>query len=147
MTGNKTVFIDTNIWIYAFLSENTDNEKNEKILKCLEAEIKQNRLITSIQCINEFHNVLNKKYSINDKEINQYIKGICQISEVVPLDINAYWKALDLIKKFKFSFWDSLIASVAILNNVDIIYSEDFQNNLIIEKSLKILNPFKNLHI
>ena len=79
--------------------------------------------------------------------MEQYIKGICQISEVVPLDINAYWKALDLIKKFKFSFWDSLIASVAILNNVDIIYSEDFQNNLIIEKSLKILNPFKNLHI
>ncbi len=58
--------------------------------------------------------------------------------------MDVYWKALDLIKKFKFAFWDSLIASAAILNDVEIIYSEDFQNNFNIEKSLKILNPFKN---
>jgi predicted nucleic acid-binding protein len=49
-----------------------------------------------------------------------------------------------MIKKFKFSFWDSLIASAAVLNNIEIIYSEDFQNNLKIEKNLKILNPFKD---
>ncbi|MHB8232538.1 MAG: PIN domain-containing protein [bacterium] len=144
MTDSKKVFIDTNIWIYAFLSKKTNNEKNEIILKLLETEIKQNPLVTSIQCINEFHNVLSRKYGIKDEEISQYINGICEISDVLPLNMNVYWRALDLIKKFKFSFWDSLIASIAILNDVDIIYSEDFQNNLNIEKSLKILNPFKN---
>ncbi len=144
MTGSKKVFIDTNIWIYAFLSEKTGNEKNKIILQFLEAEIKQNLLVTSIQCINEFHNVLSRKYGIGGGEIKQYINGICEISEIIPLNIDVYWKALDLIKKFKFSFWDSLIASAAILNDVEIIYSEDFQNNFNIEKSLKILNPFKN---
>ena len=144
MTGSKKVFIDTNIWIYAFLSEKGDKEKNKIILQFLEIEIKQNILTTSIQCINEFHNVLNRKYGVSDKEIGQYINGICEISEVIPLNIYVYWKALDLIKKFKFSFWDSLIASAAVLNDVDIIYSEDFQNNLKIEKNLKILNPFKD---
>ena len=144
MTGSKKVLIDTNIWIYAFLSEKTGNEKNKIILQFLEAEIKQNLLVTSIQCINEFHNVLSRKYGIGGGEIKQYINGICEISEIIPLNIDVYWKALDLIKKFKFSFWDSLIASAAILNDVEIIYSEDFQNNFNIEKSLKILNPFKN---
>ncbi len=144
MTGSKKVFIDTNIWIYAFLSEKTGNEKNKIILQFLEAEIKQNLIVTSIQCINEFHNVLSRKYGICGGEIKQYINGICEISEIIPLNIDVYWKALDLIKKFKFSFWDILIASAAILNAVEIIYSEDFQNNFNIEKSLKILNPFKN---
>ena len=144
MAGSKKVFIDTNIWIYAFLSEKGDKEKNKIILQFLEAEIKQNLLATSIQCINELHNVLNRKYGVADKEIAQYINGICEISEVIPLNIDVYWKALDLIKKFKFSFWDSLIASAAVLNDVEIIYSEDFQNNLEIEKNLTILNPFKN---
>ena len=144
MTGSKKVLIDTNIWIYAFLSEKTGNEKNKIILQFLEAEIKQNLLVTSIQCINEFHDVLSRKYGICGGEIKQYINGICEISEIIPLNIDVYWKALDLIKKFKFSFWDSLIASAAILNDVEIIYSEDFQNNFNIEKSLKILNPFKN---
>ncbi len=144
MTGSKKVLIDTNIWIYAFLSEKTGNEKNKIILQFLEAEIKQNLLVTSIQCINEFHDVLSRKYGTRGGEIKQYINGICEISEIIPLNIDVYWKALDLIKKFKFSFWDSLIASAAILNDVEIIYSEDFQNNFNIEKSLKILNPFKN---
>ena len=145
MTGSKKVFIDTNIWIYAFLSEKADNEKNKIILKFLETEIKQNSLTTSIQCINEFHNVLGRKYGITDEEIRQYIiNGICEISEVIPLNMDVYWNALDLIKDFKFSFWDSLIASAAVLNGVKIIYSEDFQNNLNIGKGLKILNPFKN---
>ena len=144
MTGSKKIFIDTNIWIYAFLSEKTGNEKNKIILQFLEAEIKQNLLVTSIQCINEFHNVLSRKYGTCGEEIKQYINGICEISEIIPLNIDVYWKALDLIKKFKFSFWDSLITSAAILNDVEIIYSEDFQNNFNIEKSLKILNPFKN---
>ena len=144
MTGSKKVFIDTNIWIYAFLSEKGDKEKNKIILQFLEIEIKQNILTTSIQCINEFNNILNRKYGVSDKEIGQYIKGICEISEIIPLNIYVYWKASDLIKKFKFSFWDSLIASAAVLNDVEIIYSEDFQNNLKIEKNLKILNPFKD---
>ena len=144
MAGSKKVFIDTNIWIYAFLSEKGDKEKNKIILQFLEAEIKQNLLATSIQCINELHNVLNRKYGVADKEIAQYINGICEISEVIPLNIDVYWKALDLIKKFKFSFWDSLIASAAVLNDVEIIYSEDFQNNLEIKKNLTILIPFKN---
>lgn len=141
---SKKIFIDTNIWIYAFLSEKGDKEKNKLILRFLKSEIKQNLITTSIQCINEFHNVLSKKYFIECKEIELYINGICEISQVIPLNIYVYWKALDLIKKFNFSFWDSLIASAAVLNDVEIIYSEDFQNNLKIEKNLKILNPFKN---
>ncbi len=87
---------------------------------------------------------MNRKYGVSDKEIGQYINGICEISEIISLNIYVYWKASDLIKKFKFSFWDSLIASAAVLNDVEILYSEDFQNNLKIEKNLKILNPFKD---
>lgn len=45
--------------------------------------------------------------------------------------------------KYKYSYWDSLILASAIENNCSILYTEDMQYNQIIEKQLKLINPFK----
>ena len=45
-------------------------------------------------------------------------------------------------KKYAISFWDSHIIASALINNCSVLYSEDMQNNQIIENKLKISNPF-----
>ena len=39
-------------------------------------------------------------------------------------------------------YWDCLILASALEHNCGILYTEDLQNGQIIEKSLKIVNPF-----
>ena len=140
MTENK-VFIDTNIWIYAFLEE--DSSKRNFVLDFLEEVLKKYSIILSIQVINEFHNVCLRKYKLEEDEILQMVEGIRQISKITPLTFDTYKLAYNLRKNFKFSFWDSLIVASAFENNCYVLYSEDMHHGVLIE-NLKIKNPFKD---
>ena len=51
-------------------------------------------------------------------------------------------KGIEIKAKYKFSFWDSLIVATAIENNCEILYTEDLQNGQLIERTLKVVNPF-----
>ena len=50
---------------------------------------------------------------------------------------------LNIISKYKFSYWNSLIIASALQNNCTILYSEDMQHNQLIENKLRIINPFE----
>jgi len=50
--------------------------------------------------------------------------------------------ACDIAKRYSYSYYDSLIISAALEANCDTLYSEDMQNGQIIEKVLRIVNPF-----
>jgi len=51
-------------------------------------------------------------------------------------------KAKDLMTKYDFQIFDSLIVASALEADCNILYSEDMQNGLIVEKQLEIVNPF-----
>jgi len=53
-----------------------------------------------------------------------------------------YTKSMGLIQKYQFQMFDAIIVSSALLSDCEILYSEDMQHNLIVEKQLKIVNPF-----
>ena len=58
------------------------------------------------------------------------------------LDTNVLIKAFELLQKYNFSYYDSLIVSSALENDCKILYSEDMQDGLLVENKLKIKNPF-----
>jgi len=51
-------------------------------------------------------------------------------------------QAIDLHKKYKYSFWDSLIIQSAIWAKAKMLLTEDLQSGQIIE-GVKIVNPFE----
>ncbi|WP_029522899.1 PIN domain-containing protein [Persephonella sp. KM09-Lau-8] len=140
MTDKKAVFIDTNIWIYAFLEEN--KEKRNKVVKFLEEIASKDNILVSIQVINEFHYVCLRKYFLPEDEIISMVDGINSIVNVKEISLNTYKKAVNLRQEYNFSFWDSLIVASALENNCDVLYSEDMHHNLKI-KNLEIINPLK----
>ena len=47
-------------------------------------------------------------------------------------------------KRYGFSYWDSMIVSAALKSECTILCSEDLQHGQVVEKKLKVMNPFEN---
>lgn len=118
------IFIDTNIFIYAFLSD--DKVKHEKAIKLL-TSAKNSEIFISIQVINEIYSSLLKN-KINNDLIEDYIFEINQQINIAPIHFDTVKECLSLRRKYKYSYWDSLILASALENNCHILYTEDMQS-------------------
>ena len=138
---NDKYFIDTNIFIYAFEYDYPEKQKiaNDIIKKALF----KNKGCISNQVVQEFINVATKKFavplSISDcqKYLDNVLLPLCEIF----VNIDLYHRSLDIMERWQFSFYDSLVIAAAIQVDCKILYSEDLQHNQKIE-SLIIINPF-----
>lgn len=138
-----SIFVDTNIWVYAFLDSKQEHVKQSKVLALLEGIPVESTIVISAQVINEFHWILARKYGVDETVIKaKVIKGIAMFANIVPLDFAVYQEAFRIRSKYAVSFWDSLIVASALDNGCNLLYSEDMQHGLEIERRLKVVNPF-----
>lgn len=135
----ESAFIDTNILVYAKLEEDRESTKNKAANELLKNT--ENEFIISVQVLNEFANVL-LRHKIADKIVQRTVEEIIKGCVVVPIDLNTVLNVWKIKKKYGFSYWDSMIVSSALESRCTVLYSEDMQNGQIIEKQLKIINPF-----
>lgn len=133
-------FIDTNILVYAHdLTEKNKSETAQKII--LDAVLNEN-IVLSAQVLSEFYVTVTTKIKkkmppeIAEKEISLLISA-----EIVEIDVNIILEAIKIQKKYKLSYWDSLIIASAKKARCRILYSEDLNPGQTIE-SIKIINPF-----
>ncbi len=138
---NDKYFIDTNIFVYAFDKDVPD--KNKIANNLIKSAIIDHKGCISYQVIQEFLNVSNKKFevplSISDckKYLDSVLSPLCEIFTSVDL----YHRALEIMERWQYSFYDSLILAAAIQSDCKILYSEDLQHNQNIQ-SITIINPF-----
>ena len=133
------VFIDTNVLVYAY---NSDDPEKQKIAKKLLSEvILKNDVYISSQILNEFYSVLSK-YKVDHYEIKQYVNEVINSTKVLPVSVLISKNAFTIKEEYQYSWWDSLVLSSALECNCNFVYSEDMQHGQIIENTLKIINPF-----
>jgi predicted nucleic acid-binding protein len=105
---NDRVFIDSNVLIYAYSEEEIKREKALGV-------IKMNESIISIQVINEFVNVVKKKFNKKNDEI---LEALVEIEEQLVIwdNYNLYLtkKAINLNERYKYSYYDCLIIAAAL---------------------------------
>ncbi|GBU24243.1 hypothetical protein R83H12_00871 [Fibrobacteria bacterium R8-3-H12] len=134
--NDNLAFLDTNILVYSHSITNKDKyEKAIDVMSCSSCYI-------STQVISEFCNVLTKKMHINPMKIKELTQEFELYFNIFVVNKNTTEKALDILNKYGYSYYDSLIIAAALEVNCNILYSEDMQNGQIIENSLKIINPF-----
>ncbi len=133
-------FIDTNIFIYAHLEER-GNEKCKIAGNFLRSP--HTRIVVSVQVLNEYYSVMLRN-SISDSVIQEKLINIIDVCTVAELTVETVKKAWEIRQRYKFSYWDSLIVASALENGCSFLHSEDMQHEQVIEKSLTIVNPFKN---
>ena len=135
-------FIDSNIWVYAFLESEQDAKKQMLALTFLRAISSTSRIFISAQVINEFHWTLSRKYAVADSIILDKVEnGIAKLATVVPIDYVTYQDSFPLRRTCRLSFWDSLILSSALHAGCSTLYSGDLAHGMTIRKTLHIKNP------
>ncbi len=132
----NTYFIDTNVLIYAFSSD-----EPEKALIANEL-VFDGAGIISLQVINEFSNICLRKFGKSLLAVIDAVNEICSRLRVVNFSISTQIKALKLIQCVNVSFYDALILATALQNKCSIVYSEDMQHDQIIDHALTVKNPF-----
>jgi predicted nucleic acid-binding protein len=132
------VFIDSNIFIYAKVEQpdSHNHELAKKFLKELEGDI-----IISIQVLNEFYNVLDR-YKIADMTIQENINDLLKDVPLETITFDTIKLCWEIKIKYKYSYYDSLIIASALENDCSVLYTEDMHHEQLIEKKLKIINPF-----
>ena len=136
MTMNNNSFLDTNILIYAY-SISELNKKNKSI-----ELLNHKNIILSTQVINEFVWIMSRKYNVDLIKLDMIVKNLFDTYRIVLIDKQVIELAIKLSIKYNFSYWDGLILSASLVNECNIIYTEDLQHGQIIDKNLTILNPF-----
>lgn len=130
------VFLDTNIIIYSYSS--TEPEKQAIACKLIAEE----KTYISTQVLTELCNTITKKlkqsYSVAADAIHECIEN----NSVFVNTPQTIENATKIAERYGFSFYDSLIISAAINAGCNLLYSEDLHHNQMIEKKLKIINPF-----
>ena len=145
---NDSVFIDTNIFIYALTEPKEKDQKQAqfkrgKALALLTKCYNEERIVVSVQVLNELHLNMVRKFKIDDTTVYKTLQeNLFSIASVENLTAQTYTKAFQIRKNYNISYWDSLIVASALESGCVKLYSEDMQDGLVVEGRLVIVNPF-----
>lgn len=131
------VFLDTNIIIYSYSS--TEPEKQVVACKLIAGEDSY----ISTQVLTELCNTITKKMKQPYAVAAATVRECCKNNRLFVNTHHTIEEATRIAERYGFSFYDSLIISAALSSGCDLLYSEDMQHNQMIERTLKIVNPFK----
>jgi predicted nucleic acid-binding protein len=135
---SDNVFLDTNILVYA----HTDLDiAKQSIAQKLIAE---NVSFISTQVLQELANTLNRKFKHSWDDINVVLSDAVLNNNLHLNAENTIRQACRIAARYGFSFYDSMIISAAIDSNCSILYSEDLQDDQVIDEKLTVKNPFKH---
>jgi predicted nucleic acid-binding protein len=131
---NAKPFLDTNILVYAFASNDPRSGRAEALLAA--------GGVISVQVLNEFVNVSRRKLRREWAEIEDALGVLRTILDPpIPLTIKLHEAAVWLARDHGFPFYDSLIITAAIGAGCGILYSEDMQHGQTVD-GVTIRNPF-----
>lgn len=129
-------FLDTNVLIYCYSS--SEPAKKQKAVEVSNIE----HAIISTQVLKEFSNTLSKKFRIDWAIIERAINELTNNFNIYINSPQTIQNACSIASKYGFSFYDSLIVESALDSGCNTLYSEDLQHYQLIEKKLRIINPF-----
>lgn len=142
MKKDEIFLVDTNIIVYAYEIENSERKKKsmEILEKCWKNEL---TLAVSNQNLAEFSVVSLKKLKLEASKVKEIVKDISNFSgfKKIKYSNSTILAAIDIVEKYKMSFWDSLITATMIENGIFNIYTENDKDFKML--SLNVINPFK----
>ena len=99
----------------------------------------------SVQVLNEITNVARRKMGLSWTETRAFLSTMRGLLSVQPLTIDIHEAGLALAERYGLSIYDAMIAASALHADCDILWSEDMQDELLLNGRLRIVNPFRAL--
>jgi predicted nucleic acid-binding protein len=134
-------FIDTNIFIYSF--HENDPHKRDMSRHLIADALENSTGIISYQVVQEFLGAATRKFKkpLTFKDSQRYLAIVLEPLCEVHSSPELFHQALEIMDKWRYSFYDSLIIASAIQAGCSVLYSEDMQHGQEI-MNLRIRNPF-----
>ncbi|WP_221452676.1 PIN domain-containing protein [Mucilaginibacter sp. FT3.2] len=130
------IAIDTNILLYA-LDEFYPEKQNIAI------QIIADKPIFCSQNLSEFSNVCLRRWQFPKSRVAELIAVYLQQCQYIALSEQVILRSADIMNRYDLQLFDAMIISSALESGCSILYSEDMNDGQMIEKQLKIINPFK----
>jgi predicted nucleic acid-binding protein len=130
-------FLDSNVLVYAFTSDPRAAAAQDLL---------ERGCTIGVQGLNEFANVARRKLGMNWKEVRDALAAIRTLCRaVLPLDVETHADALGIAERRGYGIFDALIVASALRAGCTVLWSEDMQHGAVVEKRLRIANPFRNV--
>ena len=127
-------FFDTSVLFYLLSNDARKADQVELLLA--------NHGIISVQVLNEFTVVALRKVGLPLLEIREILDTVRAVCTVEPLTATTHDRGMEIYARYKFSFYDSVIIAAALIAGAKVLYSEDLQHGQVIDRQLRIVNPF-----
>lgn len=128
-------FFDTNILLYLLSGDDAKADAAEALIG------EGGHL--SVQVLNEFASVATRKLDMTHVEVRDVLAPIRAICQVHALTEVTHELGVHLAERYRLSIYDGMIAAAALDAGCTTLFSEDMQDGLLIERSLRIRNPFR----
>ena len=93
--------------------------------------------------LNEITNVSLRKLGMSWAEINQFLAPIRSLCIIESLTVETHNRGREVAERYGLSVYDSMIASAALIAGCTTLYSDGMQHGLLVDKQLRMVNPFK----
>jgi predicted nucleic acid-binding protein len=134
-----TVMLDSNILVYAF--EPRDVERQEKAFTLLLKLEDSGAGCLSVQCLSEFVNVIITKKRLPVTQALTQVEQWCKSFPVFNLTPQIVLEATRGVRDHGLAYYDAQIWAAARLNQIPVVFSEDFQDGQVLE-GVRFVNPF-----
>jgi predicted nucleic acid-binding protein len=127
-------FFDTSVLLYLLSS---DDQKADRVEELLE----QSGVI-SVQVLNEFAAVATRKLRMQSADVREILGTVRAVCRTDPITVEDHDRAVQIMERYRFAFYDSVIVASALRAGCKILYMEDLQHSQVIDRQLTIVNPF-----
>ena len=128
-------FFDTNVLVYVASGRTPKADRAERLLR--------DGGIISVQVVNEIANVARRKMRLSWAETRALLSLIRGLLPVEPITIETHETGLLFAERYGLSVYDAMVAASALLAGCDRLWSEDMQHGMVIERRLRIADPFR----
>jgi predicted nucleic acid-binding protein len=135
------ILLDTNVLVYSF--DRAEPEKCAQAMKVI-LELQSASLgCLSVQCVSEFVNATTRRKVpiLTLEEASVHVDDFLAAFPVFPLTPTIILEALRGAREHSISYYDAQIWACAHLNQIPVIFSEDFSDGRVIE-GVRFVNPF-----
>ena len=134
-------FFDTNVLVYLF--DASAPGKKARAQELLKQTVSEGLALLSTQVLQEFFVAVTRKLSVPlpHEQAERAVRDLAKLP-TAQIDAEMIIKSITTMRRYRLSFWDSLIIQAALHGGATILYPEDLQHGQIIE-TLSIENPFQ----
>lgn len=120
-------FFDTNVLVYLF--DASAPRKKARAQELLKQAVGEGLALLSTQVLQEFFVAVTRKLSVPlpPEQAARAVRDLAKLP-TVQVDAEMILQAIETMRRYRLSFWDSLIVQAALHGGATILYTEDLQH-------------------